>query len=149
MREEKKINIWAYLLILLPSRNLSPDDPVLWTLSLPARSTRLILLTFSPVTWRERNSLINVHMFLLCVIFLCKLHAIFIHMYIMLVDNEKEVNFLLVTKECLNMFSLCTVGGLLYLVQCCYHLCYVILIQLLTNSACFYTLFWFNSNWGL
>lgn len=41
-----KIN--PHLLILLPSLSLSPAAPVLDTRSLPARSTRLILLTFSP-----------------------------------------------------------------------------------------------------
>lgn len=34
--------------MLLPSLSLSPAAPVLDTRSLPARSTRLILLTFSP-----------------------------------------------------------------------------------------------------
>lgn len=38
----------THLLILLPSLSLSPAAPVLDTRSLPARSTRLILLTFSP-----------------------------------------------------------------------------------------------------
>lgn len=42
------IKKYTHLLILLPSLSLSPAAPVLDTRSLPARSTRLILLTFSP-----------------------------------------------------------------------------------------------------
>lgn len=38
----------SYLLMLLPSFSRSPAAPVLDTLSLPARSTKLTLLTFSP-----------------------------------------------------------------------------------------------------
>ena len=38
-----------YLLMLLPSLSLSPSAPLLLALSLPAKSTRLSLLTFSPM----------------------------------------------------------------------------------------------------
>ena len=38
-----------YLLMLLPSLSLSPSAPLLLALSLPAKSTRLSLLTFSPI----------------------------------------------------------------------------------------------------
>lgn len=39
-----------YLFILLPSLSLSPTAPVFTALSLPAKSTKLILDTFSPLT---------------------------------------------------------------------------------------------------
>ena len=39
--------VHTHLLILLPSFNLSPIAPLLAALSLPAKSTRLNLLTFS------------------------------------------------------------------------------------------------------
>ncbi len=41
----------AYLLMFPPSLSLSPAAPVLETRSLPARSTKLNLLTFSPVLY--------------------------------------------------------------------------------------------------
>lgn len=48
MRVPFILNKCTHLLMLLPSLSLSPAAPVLDTRSLPARSTRLILLTFSP-----------------------------------------------------------------------------------------------------
>lgn len=44
------INYSHYLFILLPSLSLSPTAPVFTALSLPAKSTKLILDTFSPLT---------------------------------------------------------------------------------------------------
>lgn len=44
------INYSYYLFILLPSLSLSPTAPVFTALSLPAKSTKLILDTFSPLT---------------------------------------------------------------------------------------------------
>lgn len=44
------INCSYYLFILLPSLSLSPTAPVFTALSLPAKSTKLILDTFSPLT---------------------------------------------------------------------------------------------------
>lgn len=44
------INHFYYLFILLPSLSLSPTAPVFTALSLPAKSTKLILDTFSPLT---------------------------------------------------------------------------------------------------
>lgn len=41
---------FTYLLILLPSFKRSPTAPVFWARSLPAKSTKLSLLTFSPLT---------------------------------------------------------------------------------------------------
>ena len=44
------------LLMLLPSLSLSPTAPDFWARSLPARSTRLILLTFSPDTLKQTHT---------------------------------------------------------------------------------------------
>lgn len=49
----------TYLFILLPSLSRSPAAPVLETRSLPARSTKLILLTFSPEFWSSQTQAIN------------------------------------------------------------------------------------------
>ena len=43
--------LFTHLLMLLPSFRRSPAAPVLAARSLPARSTRLSLLTFSPLVW--------------------------------------------------------------------------------------------------
>lgn len=45
--------LFTHLLMLLPSFRRSPAAPVLAARSLPARSTRLSLLTFSPLVWSE------------------------------------------------------------------------------------------------
>lgn len=46
----------SYLLMLLPSLRRSPTAPVFWARSLPARSTRLSLLTFSPDTCNTQTT---------------------------------------------------------------------------------------------
>src|SRR4029434_9690214 len=49
--------VWvSYLLMLLPSFSLSPAAPVFAALSLPARSTKLSLLTFSPLVCQRDRS---------------------------------------------------------------------------------------------
>lgn len=54
--EKRKINnLNSYLLMLLPSFSLSPAAPVLVALSLPAKSTRLSLPTFSPDVWGRKQ----------------------------------------------------------------------------------------------
>lgn len=54
--EKGKINnLNSYLLMLLPSFSLSPAAPVLVALSLPAKSTRLSLPTFSPDVWGRKQ----------------------------------------------------------------------------------------------
>lgn len=45
------ISLLTHLLMLLPSFSLSPAAPVFAARSLPARSTKLSLLTFSPFVW--------------------------------------------------------------------------------------------------
>ena len=47
---KRKMMQSTYLLMLFPSLNLSATAPVLATRSDPARSTREIRLTFSPLT---------------------------------------------------------------------------------------------------
>ena len=55
-REEiTKPKVVRDLLMLLPSLSRSPRAPVFPALSLPARSTRLILATFSVPSWRQRG----------------------------------------------------------------------------------------------
>lgn len=51
MKKGKQTISKPYLLMLLPSFSLSPAAPVLVALSLPAKSTRLSLPTFSPDVW--------------------------------------------------------------------------------------------------
>ena len=41
--------------MLLPSLSLSPSAPLLLALSLPAKSTRLSLLTFSPMDCKHQS----------------------------------------------------------------------------------------------
>lgn len=53
-REEERGK--SYLLMLLPSLRRSPTAPVFWARSLPARSTRLSLLTFSPDTCNTQTT---------------------------------------------------------------------------------------------
>lgn len=45
----------AYLLMLLPSLSRSPAAPVFAARSLPAKSTRLNRLTFSPLVYRKKK----------------------------------------------------------------------------------------------
>ena len=51
-----------YLLMLLPSFKRTPSAPLLLALSLPAKSTRLSLLTFSPTDykWKKGDMLVNI-----------------------------------------------------------------------------------------
>ena len=51
-----------YLLMLLPSFKRTPSAPLLLALSLPAKSTRLSLLTFSPTDykWKRGDMLVNI-----------------------------------------------------------------------------------------
>lgn len=55
MNRGKEIITESYLLMLLPSFSLSPAAPVLVALSLPAKSTRLSLPTFSPDVCRRNQ----------------------------------------------------------------------------------------------
>lgn len=55
MRKGREIITESYLLMLLPSFSLSPAAPVLVALSLPAKSTRLSLPTFSPDVCRRNQ----------------------------------------------------------------------------------------------
>lgn len=55
MKKAKEIITESYLLMLLPSFSLSPAAPVLVALSLPAKSTKLSLPTFSPDVCRRNQ----------------------------------------------------------------------------------------------
>lgn len=55
MKKAKEIITESYLLMLLPSFSLSPAAPVLVALSLPAKSTKLSLPTFSPDVYRRNQ----------------------------------------------------------------------------------------------
>lgn len=55
-----------YLLMLLPSFSLSPSAPLLLALSLPAKSTRLNLLTFSPTDWKLKKRNDKNHHYMYC-----------------------------------------------------------------------------------